>query len=423
MSGDPRRAFCPVGPGWRFTSGIGYFVCQFANALADCHEISVIHLGHLLPRCLYPGAGRVGKPRARASYRPDLPVLDGINWWWGRSLVRALLFLAARRSEVLLLQWWTAAVLHTYLVLAVASLICGARVILELHELHELHDIAEEGLTLARWYGRWGLRALLRLSHDCAVHSAADQEVLNAAYDLRRISVAAVPHGPFDQYRPGPGLRPGSEAPAAAVQEAPKPGVVNLLFFGMIRPCKGPEDLLTAFNDLGPGEAAGLWLTVVGETCEGCTGPARLIESSPCRGRVTFVNDHVPEEVVAAAFGHADVVVLPYRRSASSCPLYVTMSLGLPVVETSVGGLPEAAAGSGGVFAPPGDPRALQAAIGRATALAGRRFADPRSLDDSIAALLLAVGPRLARPVPGFDDRQVRGEPARERKADRAYSH
>ena len=151
----------------------------------------------------------------------------------------------------------------------------------------------------------------------------------------------------------------------SAVTAAPRDGTVNLLFFGTIRPYKGLESLLRVFSGLTPHEASGLWLTVVGETWEGCTEPARLVAASPYRDRISFVNDYVPDEVVSAAFGHADVVVLPYRRSSSSGPLHVAMNWGLPVVVTRVGGLPEAAAGyQGAVFVAPGDDNELRDGIG-----------------------------------------------------------
>jgi glycosyltransferase involved in cell wall biosynthesis len=96
---------------------------------------------------------------------------------------------------------------------------------------------------------------------------------------------------------------------------------------------------------------------------------------------------------VSAAFAHADVVVLPYRRSSSSGPLHVAMSWGLPVVVTRVGGLPEAAEGyEGAIFVPPGNGPALKAAIGQGVKLAGRRFPDPRGWAESASALLSAAG-------------------------------
>jgi glycosyltransferase involved in cell wall biosynthesis len=389
---------CLVGPGWTFTSGISYYTCRLANAVAESHETSVIQLRRLLPRRLYPGRQRVGLERARMTFRANVSVYNGIDWWWGRSLAGALRFLRARRPGILVLEWWTAAALHTYLVLAIAARAFGISVIIE---LHELQDPGEAGLPVARHYAQWGLRMLLRLSRGCVVHSKSDWRMLESGYGSLNMRVAVAAHGPYDQYRHS--VVEGtvaSEAAVSAVRAAPRPDVVNLLFFGLIRPYKGLEDLLEVFNELSDEEAAGLWLTVVGETWEGCTEPARLIETSPYSDRITFVNEYVPDEVVAAAFAHADVVVLPYRRSSSSGILHVAMSWGLPVVVTRVGGLPEAADGyRGTVFVEPGDPAMLKSGIMEAVRMTGQRFADPRDWGETVTAICAAadVAPHLER--------------------------
>jgi glycosyltransferase involved in cell wall biosynthesis len=383
---------CLVGPGWRFTSGISYYTCRLANSLAvDRCETSVVLLRHLLPRLLYPGRQRVGLKRANMAYRPDISVFNGIDWWWGTSLLRALRFLRSRRPQVLVLEWWTAATLHTYLLLTLVARTMGIRVVIE---LHELQDPGEAGVALARGYGQRGLRALLRLAHGCIVHSKADWQLFESNYGPMDVHMALVPHGPYDQYSdvtetPDPAIAPL----ISAVRTAPKDGsVVNLLFFGLIRPYKGLEDLLNVFNALPREEAERLWLTVVGETWENCTEPAHLIAASPHADRITFVNEYVPDEVVGAAFAHADVAVLPYRRSSSSGILHVAMSWGLPIVVTSVGGLPEAAAGyAGAVFVPPGDPAMLREGMVKAATMVGQKFADPRSWHDTVTAIRVAA--------------------------------
>jgi glycosyltransferase involved in cell wall biosynthesis len=398
----PQLSVCLIGPGWRFTSGISYYTCRLANSLAgDRCDTSVVLLRHLLPRALYPGKLRVGLKRASMSYHPAISVFNGIDWWWGTSLPRALRFLRSRRPEVLVLQWWTAATLHTYLLFTLAARVLGIRVVIE---LHELQDPGEAGLALARAYGQLGLRALLRLAHGCIVHSKADWQLFESNYGPMDIRMSLVPHGPYDQYRdvtesPDPAIAPL----VSAVRSAPKDGkVVNLLFFGLIRPYKGLEDLLRVFNALPREEAEGLWLTVVGETWEGCTEPARLIATSPHADRITFVNEYVPDEVVGAAFAHADLAVLPYLRSSSSGILHVAMSWGLPVVVTSVGGLPESAAGySGAVFVPPGDPAMLREGLVKAATMAGQKFADPRSWHDTVAAIRVAAAVAEDEQAPG----------------------
>lgn len=382
---------CLVGPGWRFTSGISYYTCRLANSMAgDRWDTSVILLRRLLPRLLYPGRQRVGLKRASMEYRSDVSVFDGVDWWWGGSLPRAVRFLKSRRPRILLLEWWTAASLHTYLVLALVARAAGVRVVVE---LHELQDPGEAGVAFARGYGRWGLRALLQLAHGCIVHSKADWQLFEASYGPVDVRMALVPHGPYDQYSDvGDASDPEIAPLVSAVRAAPRDGVINLLFFGLIRPYKGLEDLLNVFNALPREDAERMWLTVVGETWEGCTEPAHLIATSPHADRITFVNEYVPDEVVGAAFAHADVAVLPYRRSSSSGILHVAMSWGLPIVVTSVGGLPEAASGyAGAVFVPPGDPDLLKVGLDKAAALAGQKFADPRSWHDTVEAIRIAA--------------------------------
>jgi glycosyltransferase involved in cell wall biosynthesis len=388
---ESRSRVCLVGPGWTFTSGISYYTCRLANAMAECHETSVLQLRRLLPRRLYPGWKRVGQPRTSMTYRPDVQVWNGIDWWWGSSLVRALRFLRRQRPEVLVLEWWTAATLHTYLVLVAAARVLGLRIVIE---LHELQDPGEASVLGARHYAQWGLRALLRLAHGCVVHSKSDLRLLESSYGSLRLEIAVAAHGPYDQYGADPGDgSPATRVAISTVRTAPRPEVVNLLFFGLIRPYKGLDDLLQVFNDLSEEEVARLWLTVVGETWEGCTEPEHLIKTSPHADRITFVNEYVPDDVVAAAFGHADVVVLPYRRSSSSGILHVAMNLGLPIVVTRVGGLPEAADGyDGTVFVQPGDPAQLKAGIMQAVKMVGRRFADPRDWGETVKAIDIASG-------------------------------
>jgi glycosyltransferase involved in cell wall biosynthesis len=384
-------SICLVGPGWTFTSGISYYTCRLANSIADDrHEASVILLRRLLPRRLYPGGQRVGLKRASMEYRSSVSIYNGIDWWWGRSLARGLKFMRARHPKVLVLEWWTAAALHTYLLLALAGRAFGARVVIE---IHEVQDPGEAGLAVARRYGEWGLRVLLKLAHGCIVHSKFDWQILESSYGPLNIRIALAPHGSYDQYSV---ISEGSASACgtliSAVKSAPKTDVINLLFFGLIRPYKGLDDLLKVFNGLPKEEAERLWLTIVGETWEGCTEPARLIATSPYSDRITFVNEYVPDEVVGAAFAHADVAVLPYRRSSSSGILHIAMSWGLPVVISRVGGLPEAASGyDGAVFVPPEDQVMLKAGLMKAIQMVGQKFTDPRDWRETVEAIRYAA--------------------------------
>jgi glycosyltransferase involved in cell wall biosynthesis len=375
---DPGRPrILVVGSGWRFLSGISYYTCRLSNALHDRYEVGAILMRRLLPARLYPGRDRVGHSLTDLRYDQDVRVFDGIDWWAVPSLIRAVRFLRRFRPDVLVLQWWTGAVLHSYLVLVLAARRLGIRVVVE---FHEVQDTGEARHRWAARYVRRCIRPLLRRTDGVVVHSRFDAAALAEAYDLAAVPAEVALHGPFDHHLPDRPVRePGDD-------------VCRLLFFGTIRPYKGLEDLVEAFADLGPN----YHLTVVGETWEGWTGPGRMIEESPVRDRIAFVNRYVADAEVNEFFAHADIVVLPYRRSSASGPLHIAMSHGLPVVVTAVGGLVEAAEHySGTVFVPAAEPAELREAIVRAAGLAGRRHADPSSWGrtvDAYARLLTRIG-------------------------------
>jgi glycosyltransferase involved in cell wall biosynthesis len=367
---DRRTRVLVAGSGWRFLSGISYYTCRLSNALHERYDVGAILMRQLLPTRLYPGRGRVGQRLSDLAYADGIPVFDGIDWWGVPSLIRAVRFLRRSRPDVLVLQWWTGTVLHSYLVLCLAARLAGIRVVVE---FHEVQDTGEARHRWAARYTRALIKPLLRRTDGVIVHSRFDQAVLLRTYALAGVAQEIALHGPFDHHER---VLPASRRPAGD-------GVCRLLFFGTIRPYKGLEDLIEAFARLPEGYR----LTVVGETWEGWTLPADLIAGSPAAGRITFVNRYVADAEVDEFFAAADLVVLPYRRSSASGPLHIAMSHGLPVVVTAVGGLVEAAERyTGTTFVPAGSPDALASAIREATAKTGRRHTDPSSWEESVAA-------------------------------------
>jgi glycosyltransferase involved in cell wall biosynthesis len=387
---------CVVGSGIRFLSGISYYTVRLAEALSARHHVSVILMRRLLPRHLYPGRARVGAQLTRLEYPSKVPVFDGVDWYWIPSLFRALRFLSRQSPEVLVLQWWSGTVLHSYLALTLAAKRLGALVVIE---FHEVLDTGELERPLAGAYARRLGRLLVRLADAYVVHSEFDRAELASAYQLPPQRITAISHGPFDHHRAVPRETPIGPDGATPAQSAPgrgaKDSACNLLSFGTIRPFKGVEDLIEAFDSLPPESVERLRLTVVGETWEGWTKPAEMIAASRYRDRITFVNRYVTDDEVTAFFGDADVVVLPYHRSSASGPLHIAMSHGLPTVVTTVGGLVDAVSGyEGAVLVAPGQPDELARALLRAADLRGQRFADPHSWQETVR-LYQAVFDRL----------------------------
>lgn len=373
-AGAPRATrVLVVGSGWRFTSGISYYTCRLANAFAERTTTSAVLMRRLVPRFAYPGRSRVGSVVNDVDYAPEVDVYDGIDWYWGPSTRGLRGFLDRTRPDVVVLQWWTGAVLHSYLLLTSLVRARGAKVVVEWHEVQDTGEARIPGVVR---YVRSAMGLLLRRVDAHVVHSEFDSELLQKAYGLDPRQITTIPHGPYDHV-----LDTAAVHADAATADSP----LRLLFFGTIRPYKGLEDLVEAFSSLPRDLAEKFRLTVVGETWEGWTEPLDAIAASPHRDRIDLVNRYVTDAEVRTHFAAADAVVLPYRRSSSSGPLQMAMSAGLPTVVTSVGGLVEAAGDyDGAIFVPPRAPVALATALQRLLDLRGERYADPHSWETSV---------------------------------------
>ncbi len=191
------------------------------------------------------------------------------------------------------------------------------------------------------------------LSHMDAVvaHSEHGAARLRDEVGLAAARVRVIPHGAFDYL-----TRLPEEKPLPAELEGAEGPVI--LFFGLLRPYKGIENLLEAFRRV---EGAELW--IVGNPRMD-VGPLREL-AARAAGRVRFVTRFVADAEIPAIFRRADVVALPYLDAEHSGVLYTGLAFGKPLVLSAVGGFPEVAATGAARLVPPGDNDALAAALSR----------------------------------------------------------
>src|SRR5436305_3710344 len=203
-------------------------------------------------------------------------------------------------------------------------------------------------------------RRLLEKMDAVVVHSEDGASRLIGELGLDRERVHVIPHGAFDYLTRLPGERPLP----AELAEVEGPVV---LFFGLLRPYKGVDVLIEAFNDL-----AGAELWVVGMPRMPLE-PVRELARS-VRGTVRFVPRFVDDAEVPAFFRRADIVALPYREIDQSGVLYTALAFGKPMIVSAVGGFEEIVDRHGaGRLVPPGDVLALRSAIAELLADDGAR--------------------------------------------------
>ncbi len=270
----PALRVCIVGSGTQFVSGVSYYTYFLVDTFAKRYETSVVLMRNLVPRRFYPGRDRVGTPITDLHASKICPAFDGVDWFAIPSLPRAGRFLRQQKPEVIVFQWWTGAVLPAFLYLLAVARRGGAKVILE---FHEDQDTGEASLPLVERIVRPGLRRLILGADHFVVHSEWDRNRLCEKFCLEPSAVSVIPVGPFE-------VGGEHESPARAETGAPSQGsdeTITVMFFGTIRPYKGVEDLIDAF-ELLPRRGRVRWrLLVVGETWEGWDLPERKIRSSP----------------------------------------------------------------------------------------------------------------------------------------------
>ncbi len=378
-----------VGPGFHFLSGMSVYTCRLANALAESHDVSVLLLNRLIPTRLYPGGHRAGKDLTSIRYDERVRIVGEVDWHWGTSMARIAAEIRRERPDVIILQWWTAATLHTYLLLARIAERLGVPIMIE---FHEAQDTGEAAVPFVASYCRRNLSRLIKRSSGAIVHNRHDVLMLQSAFGaevLQGVQLVIAPHGPYDHL---PKHTPHVEESTALGADQDRR--TRVLFFGLIRPYKGLEDLVDAVRRMSPDQAAQFEFDIVGETWEGWTLPAEAIAESPYRDAIRFVNRYVSDAEAAGYFAQADVLVLPYRRGSASGPLQIAMSSGIHVVMYAVGGLVEAVDGyEGATLVPPGDIEALKEAILSIVPRRDRRFEDPHSwlpIQEAIESLLTA---------------------------------
>jgi glycosyltransferase involved in cell wall biosynthesis len=157
-------------------------------------------------------------------------------------------------------------------------------------------------------------------------------------------------------------------SPAA---EAFRPVRQVILCVARFAPAKDHETLIKAFQIAAPHfPAAELWLVGEGPLK---TNVAKLVARSKLRGRMRIYDGTLD---LLPFYHQASILALSSVEEGLPNVVLEAMACGLPVVATSVGGLPDAVLpGKTGELVPPGDPEALARALMGLLADDGKRLA------------------------------------------------
>ena len=203
-------------------------------------------------------------------------------------------------------------------------------------------------------------RRVHRLSRLVVAHSDFDRQRLLEEISLEPERVVVIPHGEYGFFNPDGGpLARDSARQSLGLDEDHE----VVLFFGYIREYKGLDILLEAWPEVVEARPRAR-LVVAGDA--GRLSQARRHELSSWAERIGAIHrfEYIPFTEVSRYFAAADVLAMPYRHISQSGVLYLALSLGVPVVATTVGALPGTLRdGDSARLIPPDSPTALARAL------------------------------------------------------------
>jgi glycosyltransferase involved in cell wall biosynthesis len=236
---------------------------------------------------------------------------------------------------------------------------------------------------------RSGLAARARLVVERLLLDAASCVIVTSETTRRAVAAAGVDPAKIRAVLPGRDRLGERLAPPSPSVD----GGVRLLFLGSLTPRKGVLTLVRAMEAVGSRAT----LTLVGPADRDHAYAAEVraaIARSPARDRLR-VTGALPDAGVAAALASHDLLVLPSLHEGFGIAIAEALAHGLGVIATTAGAIPEVVRdGREAILVPPGDERALAAALVRVVG------------DPALRAAMASAAVDRARALPRWKDTQ-----------------
>jgi len=233
----------------------------------------------------------------------------------------------------------------------------GKAVVLTVHNVNKLkRDSADTTLN------RLTLRIQYRLADHVFVHTPKMKSELVKEFGVPTERITVIPFG-INNSVPDTNLTPKEAKKRLGIRENRK----AILFFGRIKPYKGLEYLITAFQALAS-RYDDYQLIITGQVEKGFESYwesiQREIQDYVEAGQIIPRIEFIPDSEIEVYFKAADVLVLPYKDIFQSGVIFLGYNFGLPVIAADVGSLrEEIIEGTTGFVFRPEDPTDLARAL------------------------------------------------------------
>lgn len=271
-----------------------------------------------------------------------------------RSLIS---YAATSQSRVFHILWNSKVQWFDRTLLMVYYKLLGKRIALTAHNVNQARRDSQDN-----WLNRLTLRIQYHLTDHIFVHTEKMKAELMEDFGVATGSVTVIRHPINDAFQDTE-ITPLEAKRRFALGGTDK----TILCFGRIKPYKGIEYLLSAFQRL-VAEDERYRLIIAGEVQKGnekyLESLTRVVAAELKRGQVILKTEFIPDEDMEIYLKAADVMVLPYKDIFQSGVLFLGYSFGLPVIATDVGSFrEEISEGETGYICMPGNPEDLTRVI------------------------------------------------------------
>jgi glycosyltransferase involved in cell wall biosynthesis len=233
----------------------------------------------------------------------------------------------------------------------------GKRIVLTAHNVNAGKRDSNDSLL-----NRFTLKIQYQLADRIFVHTEKMKLELLQDFDVPERAISVVPFG-INNSVPDTGLTSMEAKHRLGIKGSER----TILFFGAIRPYKGLEYLLAAFQRLVTNHVE-YRLIIAGEPKKDSKRyldeVLQMIGRDVSREQIIQRIQYIPDDETELYFKAADVLALPYTHIFQSGVLFLAYSFGLPVVAADVGSVREDIIdGTTGFLCRPSDPVDLANAI------------------------------------------------------------
>ncbi|MBN2002111.1 MAG: glycosyltransferase [Anaerolineae bacterium] len=317
-----------VGPVYPYRGGIAHYTTMLNDELRrQGHEVLLVSFNRQYPRWLFPGA---------SDRDPSQMILhaEGAHYWIDSinpaTWLYAFLKIAQYRPDIVVLQWWT-----TFWSLVWLTLGLLTRCVLRKPLVFICHNVLPHE---TRWWEPLLTSLVLNFGTGFVVQSSQEHTSLLRIIPKARDAIVPTPiYAMFsdctwsqEQARSHLGLECDANV---------------LLFFGIVRPYKGLEDLLYALPQICQ-QLGKTRLIVAGEIWGDTRSYTDLVHELGLEPVVSFEDRYIPNEEIGMYFAAADVLVAPYRHVTGSAVLQMGIGFGCPIITTRVGDAAKLAEGN-----------------------------------------------------------------------------